>query len=235
MTEGVKEFGVKTGEVFIRNFDEGVVTTMGGFIDFPETYGPEMVKILGGNKRNYFMSVPQASELPIPVIFGNPDAVIEKQIYPSFLVMREAPVPAMGRWHSIGQKEYRIPAEGSQMEVVDGVSGYSAYEEKSQDMPYDINYQIHVYARLENQSIPMLRKVMRTYKPYCMVVLKDSLGETRTYTAFQESVNDIGELIDIADRMKGYSVGIRVEGELTLSDPEVKSSVIQVISRIHRK
>jgi len=231
------DFSRRTGEVFIRNFDRGVVETMGGYIDNPSSFGIDMVKMLGGDKKNYFIDVPDASEDPIPVIFGNPEAIKERQIYPSFLVIRGDPAPALNRWHSVGQKEYRIPGPNAVVEYSAeyGVSGYSEYEETVQNWPYDIPYQIQVYARLENEVIPMLKKVLRTYKPYCRIILQDSLEETRTYTAFQQSVNDISELVDIADRVKAYSVELMVEGELTLSDPVVKPSVTDIRHTVHRR
>lgn len=230
-------YDIRTGEVFVRNFDQGLVETLGGYTAFPSQFSPSLVKMLGGDKENYFIDVPQASDDPIPVVFGNPEAIIERKIYPSFLVVREDPVPAMGRWHSMGQLEYRVPGVSATIEYSEahGVSGFSEYEEKAQDMPYDLNYQIHCYARTEFAAVVMLRKILRTYQPYSKISLKDSLGENRTYTAYQESINDVGELVDVADRVKGYSVSIRVEGEFTLSDPITTPSVRSVQYRGFRK
>lgn len=231
-------YDIRTGEVFIRNYDAGLVTTMGGFITSPSQVGSDaLMKLMGGDKENYFMSIPEISADPIPVIFGNPEAIIERKIYPSFLVIREDPVPAMARWHSIGQREYIVPSVSATFEYNPsyGVSGYSELEIKSQDMPYDLNYQIHCYARNEQGAMAMLRKILRTYQPYSKIVLQDSLGAQRSYTAYQESVNDVGELLDVADRVKGYSVSIRIEGELTLNDPIIVPTVTDIERKGHKK
>jgi hypothetical protein len=230
-------FDIKTGVVFIRNFDEGLITTMGGYTAFPSAFSIDLVKMLGGDKENYFIDIPQASINPIPVIFGNPEAIIERQIYPSFVIVRENPANAMGRWHSIGQLEYRVPGVSGTLEYNEeyGVSGYSAYEQMVQSMPFDIPYQIQCYARTENAVMPMLYHVLKVYKAYSQVILKDSLGGTRTYTAFQESVDDISELVDVVDRVKAYSVSVRVEGEFTLSDPVTYPSVRTTVYRGHVK
>lgn len=220
------EHGARTGDVFIRNFDQGVIETLGGYIGVPDT--EELIAMLGGEKKTYFIDIPEAVPSKVPVVFGNPEAVLQKKIYPSFLVLRDDPVPAMSRWHSIGSQKYRVPSVGAVVEVIGGVSGYSEYETAPQDQPYDLTYQIQVMARYEHQSIPMLKKVLRTYPPYSKINLIDSLGQARSYTVFQESLNDISELIDVADRMKGWSVTIRVEGELTLNDISTSPSVIGI-------
>lgn len=215
-------YSVRTGSVFIRNFDQGVVETMGGYIDTPTD--PFLVSALG-NKKNYFIDMNLINEqgsivlTKVPVIFGNPEPIKKKKIYPSFLVFRQDPVLALHRWQSVGQMEYRIPSTGAVLEEYHGVSGYSAYEQKMQDDPYDITYQIQVYARIESHAIPMIKKVLSVYRPYSKLLLKDSLGDDRSYNVYQETVSDISELIDVVDRMKGYVATIRVEGELTLTEP----------------
>lgn len=220
-------FTKKTGEVFIRNYDQGIIETMGGYIEVPTS--KLMIEMIGGVKRNYFIDIPEIEygeqSKKVPVIFGNPQAIRSRKIYPSFLIVRQDPVPAMNRWHSIGMAEYRVPVNTSNPEWAYGVSGYSEMEQKVQDMPFDIVYNINVMALLESQAMAMLRKVMTVYKPYSKINVIDSLGATRTYTAYNESVNDISELNDVADRMEGYSISVRVECELTLSVPLVSKTM----------
>lgn len=224
-------FDRRTGEVFLRNFDQGVIETLGGYIEVPTD--PVMIKMIGGQKRNYFIDIPAIASgeqtAKVPVIFNNAEGVRSRKVYPSFLIIREDPIPALNRWHSVGQAEYRVGAQDATIEWSRGVSGYSQYEQKQQDPPFDLMYNIMVQAHLEAHAVPMLKHVMRIYQPYCKVYLKDSLGEQRSYTAYNESVADIGELIDVADRMKGYSISLRIEAELTLSDPFVKDTMNQLV------
>jgi hypothetical protein len=66
------------------------------------------------------------------------------------------------------------------------------------------------------------------------IFIKDSLGEERSYTVFNETgFVDNSELLDITNRTKSYTVEMRIEGELDLADPELNNSVIEIIERTH--
>mgnify|MGYP001254170055 CR=1 FL=1 len=58
-------FGQQTGEVFIRNYDQGIVETMNG-----------TVRIID-NQKNYFIDIPACTPVAVPVIFLNPEQVFE--------------------------------------------------------------------------------------------------------------------------------------------------------------
>ena len=53
----------------------------------------------------------------------------------------------------------------------------------------------------------------------------DSIGDVRTYEAFQESISPLDEVSEVVDRVIGFAVTLRVEGELDLLDPETKNTV----------
>jgi hypothetical protein len=215
-------FDIKTGQVFVRNFDQGVVETMGGYLDYAQ----------GGSKQNYFINIPNADPMKVPVIFSNPFQPMEKKILPSFMIRRESITPALARWHSVGNIQYNI--NSGEVISVDGVSGFSDSETLVQAFPYDIEYSINIMAFYEHEAIPMLKKVLSVYKPFSRIIIKDSLSETRTYTVFNESaVQDISEIVDINDRMKAYMVTIRVEGELDLSDPEINKKALLIKNNIY--
>jgi len=222
-----------TGSVFIRNFDQGVVEEMGSVIR------TDTLPDSGGLKRHGYwideiFTVPTA----VPVIFNNPEVVYEKEIYPAYLITRSTPFePENMRWHSVKQFEYKAGVPGTD-EVVSGspgvsgfeaVSGFSEVELKQQAWPVAIFYSIACYARYEHEAIPMVKRIMKTFSPYSKVTVFDSLNEKRTYTVFAETgIQDIGELADVADRLKAYSMDIRVEAELDVEDPVVRDTLKQV-------
>lgn len=74
----------------------------------------------------------------------------------------------------------------------------------------------------------MVKHLLRVWQPYSKIRLIDSLGEQRTYDVFNEGdVLDIGEIVDVADRVKAYTISVRVEGELDINDPWIRATVAQ--------
>lgn len=227
-----------TGNVFIRNFDQGVIEELGAVIR--TDYLPTPVR----QRRGYWIDEIFTDPMAVPVIFNNPEAIYEKKIYPSYLITRTTPYePSLVRWHSVKQAEYRAGVSGSE-EVVSGtpgvsgfdaVSGFGLLELKPQAWPVDIYYSVACYARYEHEAIPMLKRILKTFPPYSKISLIDSLGENRDYTVFAETApQDIGEFVDVADRLRGYSLDIRVEGELDVQDPVRVPTVRTVANRIDR-
>ena len=167
----------------------------------------------------------------MPVIFNNPEQVYELKIYPSYVITRTTPAePALFRWHSVKQLEYKAGVSGTEEVVTpsgfgppqQSVSGYGQLERKQQAWPVDIFYSIACYARYEHVAIPMTKRILQAFPLYSKINVVDSLGDVRTYTVFNESgIQDISEFVDVADRLKAYSVDVRVEAELDVVDPSV--------------
>jgi hypothetical protein len=241
-------FNVITGQVFIRNYDQAVIETLGGYVDVVGALNDGNGFGSGsgaGNtsdqavvcRRSYFLDIPEAVPSQVPVTFSKPFARFNEKFLPMFLIARTVVVPAMVRWHSVGAIQYRTPSANAVHEHVilangDIVSGWSEYEELPQAMPFDLTYSITAMSRYEHEAIAMIKKILSIYKPYSRILLKDTLGATRTYTVFNEGgITDNSELIDITNRTKSYAVEIRIEGELDLSDPEINPSVLEIIER----
>lgn len=217
-----------TGEVFIRNFDKGVADRIGAV----ETIAP---------RRGYYVNILGANPLKVPIIWTNPEQVYEDKIYPSIIINRDAVEPAFQRWHSVHQIEYMAGVSGTEESVVVGgvsgaagivggttVSGYGKVETKAQAYPYDLFYTISVYARYEHEAQPMIKYILRRFPQYSRIFVIDSLGESRSYSTFGESgIQDLSEIVDVADRVKAYAISFRVEGELDLEDPIVRDTVIE--------
>ena len=217
-----------TGSVFIRNFDHGIVEWLGGTVVDMDANNPQ------NKRRGYAVNVPAAVPPLVPIIFNSPEQIYEGKIYPSFHISRDSIEPALQRWHSVKQLEYAAGVSGFE-EVIGGVSGFSKIETKVQAWPFDLFYTISCYARYEHEAIPMLKTILRVFKPYSMINVIDTLGQVRTYTTFAESgVQDIGEFADVADRLKAYSVAVRVEGELDLDDPVIRDTVSQVTNNLNK-
>jgi len=249
-----------SGIVGLRNFDAGVVETLGATVHEVETgKGPHS---------NYYIApsatfpVEPSPGLPgIPVTFSHPEDVYARYRQPVIVVRRDDISPAMNRWHP-GQKSWRAPAQDAEPVAVTfdrftraerTVHGYDRYETKDTGVPFDITYSISIYARHRgkgplpkkgtptgftgaagsprNQVNSVLDYVLRRYAPYCQVIVEDSLGDRRRYSAFMEAVSNLDEVPEVTERVLGFAVTLRVEAELDLSDPVVSRAATALTLR----
>lgn len=209
----------RTGIVTLRDFDQGVIETLGATV----------------TDENYFLAVagiaPPPGVVGVPVTFAFPDDAYEKYRMPAVVIRRDDLSPATQRWHP-GAMQYRAPGEGANPVVAStGASGFDRMEESQQAVPYDILYTISIMARhrgatgQRHQSNLILNHVLRVYQPYCLVRVKDSLGDFRTYEAFNEGVGMLDEAPGVTERSVGFAITLRVEAELDLNDPAVSKTV----------
>jgi hypothetical protein len=227
------------GVVGIRAFDQGVVTSLGGILFDRNFYVPvllredeHMVQISGVDPP------PHDPPLPgIPITFANPEDIFERYRLPAILVSRDDMSPAMQRWHPTSL-QYRAPSPHStRVQLTVGgapISGPDKIVERQQAIPYDLSYTISVQARDRDQ--PGIRssvnaiatRVMQLFPPYGVVRVIDSKNEERLYDAFQESTAPLDESRGVADRMLGFAITLRIEGELDLSDEYTRSVVTRL-------
>lgn len=220
----VRKYSQPTGMVFVRNFDEGIMARLGAVAAVRTT--PEL-----GERNGYWLDL--ASMASIPVMMNDPEPIYEQRIYPSILVARDDPQPNMARWQSVGQLEYFAGVSGTEEVITIGrgataqqVSGFTQIETKIQAMPFDLNYTITCFARWEHDALPMLNQMLKRFQPFSRIPVVDSLGQTRTYTTFSDGGwQNQSEIVDVADRLKAYAIAVKVEAELDLNDPIVRSTV----------
>jgi hypothetical protein len=210
----------RTGTIGLVEFDRGVFETLGGV---PNTAGDTYI----------LTNVPNVSPPPdfegVPIYFAFPEETIDQKILPSFVIRRDSISWAMSRWH-LGVTEYRVPAPGAHQSTVYHPitgnpikTGWDHYEEKSQAVPADLLYTIQIRARYRNnlrvEAMQMLQYALRKYQPYTTLFVKDSLGDLRSYDAFNESPNPVDTKTDVANRTTTFNISLRVEAEIDLNDP----------------
>lgn len=240
--ESRREGQARTGTVTLRDFDQGIIETLGAFLQRSET----------GKPTNYFLQIDgaegrvgrdgkliapitpgQTAPSGVPVVFSHPEDVFAKYDLPIVAIRRDDITPATSRWHP-GLKQYRAPAETGLPATVGSNNGFNLMEEREQAAPYDITYTISILARLRgqggigqtNRADAILAYVLKVYQPYCLVKVFDSIGDGRTYEAFQESISHLDEVPEVTDRVIGFAVTLRVEAELDLNDPDVRYTAL---------
>lgn len=239
----------RTGFVNLRSFDEGVVETLGAKIDadlqnyFLDLEPVETVGFDPPETSPFHRGIvePRPGLPGIPVTFALPEDVFEKYSIPVILVRREGLDPAMQRWHP-GSLQYRAPGRGAHPVQYQASStsevkeGFDRAEQVDQAAPFDLLYTINVVARnrgapgILNQANRLLDHVLRIYPPYCRVLVKDSVGDLRSYEAFMEGTSPLDEVADVTDRVIGFAVSLRIEGELDLTDPVIRKTVTRAMT-----
>lgn len=241
----------RTGDVWLEDFDVGLVETLGGVVVGKDYYinvaGVPPTPWTTDRDAEAITFAQVGDRMPgIMVTFASPDDRIVPFVYPVIVVRRESIDPAPQRWPA-NYLKYRAPADGaSQVQVQfynqDGsqttLSGYDKYEEQRGGHPYDITYMISVLAdgeRAETYAQMMLKHVLRVYPPRNGrgVRVKDSIGDTRLYEVFSEGPATLREALDLVDHQAGYSINVRVEGELDLNDPYLATAVQSLDFRLH--
>jgi hypothetical protein len=237
----VSEGRARTGFVDLVSFDQGVIETLGAVLD--------------EKHQNYFLTLPPITTvgfdppptspfhrgcvaprpgLPgVPVTFSNPQEIFEKYSLPMVLVRREGEFPALERWHP-GLQQYRVPGRGAlpfeYTDVTPSVAGFDRVEQVTQAIPYDISYSVVVVATKRGFGVSghanrLFGHMRRIFQPYCLVKVIDSIGDYRTYDAFQEGINEIDEVPEINDRVIGFSISLRIAAELDDNDPVIRKTV----------
>lgn len=219
------EHGDRTGFVWIRDFDAGVASSLGAV---PDPTGSDKLIVR-------YPQFPEERDRNATVIFKNSEPTLQWHVFPRIVISRDSSVLALERQMNITQ-EYMIPAPASRTLSVPGqlptdppLTGPSARESKIQARPWDITYTIECWHRYSNWALTMLFKVMKTFPPYGMMKLLDSLHEERSYDIFVEAgPTDLTEVLSMTDRGGGFSYTFRVTGELDLDDPVLLPTVQQV-------
>lgn len=211
----------RPGIVTIRDFDEGVVETLGA-------------RIIGDH---YFITELAGVDPPpgmpgVPVVFSHPEEVLRTHRIPVIEIRRDDINPALQRWHP-ATTIYKVPRIGANQVASqlpgDTRTGWDGYERAQQAAPFDILYTVNIQARQRQYMAAanlILAYVLQIYQPYCAVYVKDSIGDRRSYEAFLEAVAPLDNVPEVTERMIGFALSLRVEAELDINPPKVSGGVV---------
>lgn len=201
------------GTVDIRDFDLGCVLTIGSeLIQYP---------IDGSLRNQYVVDIDRVNsgvskyQNKVPVFFAEPEDAYQHYILPSIVFKRNDYVSAFDRSAYVGVLA-RGPSKGAtKITLENGTVGYDRYETQVRADPYDISYDMMVYARRRQELNLMISYFMKKMRiPWFVFKVIDSLGDVRHYDAGEMSFSDQSELADVADRMMLWTVSFIVRGEI---------------------
>jgi hypothetical protein len=207
------EFGYRTGDVDLLDWDDAMIRGFGALWD---EYKNEFYLPLNG----IFVKV-EGRQVPIDkalVVYKRPEPSQITAILPMIAVIRDSVVPADIRLQS-QTEQYRLPAAGMtdiQRVSAGGELGWTEYETKDYERPYDMFYTFECWSKYRTVSQMLLMMVMRAFPERGTVTLTDGIGNPRVYATYQQGTNDLTDVSSMVERVPGYSVSIRAEAELTL-------------------
>ena len=210
MSNGL-EFGERTGSVDFYDFDEAVARALGAL---PDEVKNEWYLPLEG----IFVTI-DGRQTPIDralVVYKRPEPTQIGAVLPMISIIRDSTIPAEDRLLS-PVVSYRLPCEGAKRVSAGGLTGWTSYEQKDKEQPYDFFYSIECWARFRTVAQILLQIMMRRFPMRGQtVVVLDGINNPRTYAAFQQGVTDLTDVSSLVERVPGYSLSLKVEGELTL-------------------
>ena len=211
------------GDVDLRSFDQGFIESMGGRVNGDRFY----VTVDGVE--------PPPGDPAIPVHFMYPEDFYANFRYPAFVITRDDVSISTQRLHPFTPK-YRAPANTANYVSAQTQAGLRTRADRvvMQDSgtPYDLTYTINIYNSLRggqgrSAANRMLTHILKIWPVYGQVWVTDSLGEARSYEAFNEGIVNLDDVAGILERMIQFAVTIRVEAEYDLADPTITRTVTQ--------
>ena len=211
----------RTGIVFIEDFDEGLV----------RSFGAKLIDIeIDGEECHEYVLIEDSVQGPnrykgaIPIIFGDPDDTYQAGLLPQIHVSRSG-INTAGQRRESGGFEYRVPASESQTVTAwNGMSGPSLVEIKSRPEPHDITYDVTIkmpsgHGGGRRGANKLLRRIGAALSAQGVIEVMDSEGNLRVYPYLRENLQDVTEVLEVGNRVAGWTVSGRILGELDFDDP----------------
>jgi hypothetical protein len=226
-------FGVEPGRVFIDDFDLGVLKTMGAILDpgSPADEPSFVLQVKGLKPEEQRQIGPLGGDV-VPVTFGHPEAFMSTWQLPGVFVRREGLEPDLARY-SQDLESFRKVApnteivEGQETNIVE--EGPAEVMQRQRAEAYNFIYIIDCIARYRTDANALLRAVLPKFKQNMSIIVRDSLGDLNQYTAFLEGITDLQEVLGVTMKHIGYSIQIKVIGELDLYPDNVVIPTAKII------
>lgn len=199
------------------HYDQAVVEAIGALDEIKNQY---FMSLLNAQGRGIYIR-PEGSDAPKEitralVVFKQSEPTHTEFDVPAVLVTRDDVSPARDRLVSLTEA-YRVPCEDAKVVWVNGVQGWSGFETKGQEEPYDLTYTFECWSRYRTVAQMLLQKVMAKFPLNGSLKVYDHLGVERVYHTFTEGTADLTQVNSLVDRLVGFSLTVRVMAELTNS------------------
>jgi len=213
------------GTMSLRDWDLGCFLTIGAYTT---TY-----EIDGSLRAAYICDVPRVNsglerfDNKVPVFFDAPEDPYQDFILPSLVFKQNDLSPAFDR-QPYAHMVARGPAKDAEVITLeDGTVGYSRYETQVRGDPYDITYDLNIWAKEKSVANWIMAYVMKKLRPpWFNFKVVDSLGDVRYYDAGELTFSNTAELADIAERYASYTLSYTVRSEIDTFDEIVSPAMV---------
>ena len=214
MTHPALVAGVGSGNLDLEDWDYSVVRQLNALLD--EEKNQYYLPLNGIYREEFDLETQEPVQVNRAlVIFKKPEPVNVEMEVPLIVINRDEILPAPKRYFNI-TTQYRVPSFDSTAVAAGGTVGANYYESREQEQPYDFMYSIDVWDRSKTTAQMLLLHVMLNFPLRGSLKVTDSVGCERVYASYQEGVSDLTEVESMVNRLVGYGVSVRLEGELTL-------------------
>jgi len=209
------------GMVYPRNFDEGLVRTMGG-----------VLTTFNGVQTYVIPNIPCAGQVPIYV--SPPDPLIVSEVIPRIIINPSSMDDGGTRIHP-GHVQWQDRHDTSP--EIDHSGFYQEMDESLQAWPYDISYEIEISGSFKKMVQGIWKWIMAnsTIKPKGYITVWDDAGDPRGYDVIFDSITESDAIDDIYLRFPGMTVTLRVMGEIDIMPIETSRLVEQTNLTVEKK
>lgn len=212
-----REFGERTGHIDLIDYNLAVARGLGAQYD--DVKGQYFLPLTDEQGNPIFIQ-PEGSDASEQitralVVYKQSEPTHTEFDLPAVLIARDDWSWAEQREWSPNTPQYRVPAEGAKRVSAGGCLGWDCYETRERDWQADLTYTIEVWARKRLTAEVLHQMVLRRFPPRGSLTVTDGLGVERVYHTFFEGTADLTEINSLVDRICGFSVNFRVEGELS--------------------
>ncbi len=222
----VGDTGVRTGEVWLDDFDMAVKKHIGA--------AERLVTIDGVQRPFYTVSIPGVVGDPtyagqIPVTFGSAHDVMTPLVLPAIVIVKDSSFDTDGNRRVGYGRSYKVPTDAALaagvITAANGVQGYSAYETRAEAEPINLRYSYNARARKDREASVMGKWLWRKLWNFNTINVVDSTGSTRGYSVQLEERSRDSDLSEVTVRRPNYRFTVVINGELEYDTPVARTAV----------
>jgi len=210
------EFGERSGHLDLIDWDRAVIMQTGAIYDEEQNEWYLPLDFYVEEDPNGAVHIERAL-----VVYKRPEPTQVQHVVPEIAILRDDIDPAEERITTT-VTQYRLPAAGATPVSINGVLGWTHYETKEKDRPYNFTYTIECWARYATVAQFLLQRMMIAFplRGTITVIAKEEanrdVANPRTYLTVQEGIANLTEVNSMVERIPGWGLTTRIEGELTL-------------------
>lgn len=203
------QFGYEVGDLRQHHWDQAVAKGFGAQYDAAKDqwFLPLDFEII----QNDGVHTPIDKAL---VVFKKSEPTTIDMVVPEITISLDNVVPDEQRILT-PTMQYRLPAGGATRVSAGGQLGWTAYKTKDKAEPYDFTYTIECWSRYRYVAQQLREMIMAKYPMRGTIVVTDDIGNRGKYLVTQVGTAELSQVSSMVDRIVGFSLTIKCEGELT--------------------